>query len=88
MKYLGKFTGRLYSLEEKQNGLILECAIQISDDEANNKEYLSERINQNLIDCLICINSGDGVRRCEYSNDREAYLAKLRPKNPIPGRIL
>lgn len=66
MKYLGKFTGKLYSLEEKQNSLILECALQLSDDEAKNEEYLSE---------------------CR-ANDREAYLAKLRPKNPIPGRIL
>ena len=61
MKYLGKFTGKLYSLEEKQNGLIL---------------------------CLIRVNSSDGTHKCKYSHDREAYLAKLRPKNPIPGRIL
>lgn len=66
MKYLGKFTGKLYSLEEKHNDLILECALQLSDDETKNEEYLSER----------------------RANDREAYLAKLRPKNPIPGRIL
>ena len=42
MKYLGKFTGKLYSSEEKQNGLIFECALQLSDDEAENEEYLSE----------------------------------------------
>lgn len=88
MKYLGKFTGKLYSSEEKQNGLIFECALQLSDDEAENEEYLSERRARDRLDCLFCINSGDGVRRCEYSNDREAYLAKLHPKNPIPGRIL
>ena len=88
MKYLGKFTGKLYSLEEKQNGLILECALQLSDDEIKNEEYLSERRARNRLDCLICINASDGTHRCEYSHDREAYLAKLRPKNPIPGRIL
>ena len=88
MKYLGKFTGKLYSLEEKQNGLILECALQLSDDEAKNEEYLSERRARNRLDCLICINSSNGTHRCECSHDREAYLAKLRPKNPIPGRIL
>lgn len=88
MKHLGKFTGKLYSSEEKHDGLILECALQLSDAEAKNEEYLSERRARDRLDCLFCINSGDGVRRCEYSNDREAYLAKLRPKNPIPGRIL
>ena len=66
MKYLGKFTGKLYSLEEKHDGLILECALQLSDAEAKDEEYLSE---------------------CR-ARDREAYLAELRPKNPIPGRIL
>lgn len=88
MKYLGKFTGKLYSSEDLQNGLILECALQLSDDEAKNKEYLSECRARDRIDCLICINSSDGSHRCQYSQDREAYLAKLRPKNPIPGRIL
>lgn len=66
MKYLGKFTGKLYYLEEKHDGLILECTLQLSDDEAENEEYLPEY----------------------RARDREAYLAKLRPKNPIPGRIL
>lgn len=66
MKYLGKFTGKLYSSEDLQNDLILECALQLSDEKSKNEEYLAE---------------------CR-ANDREAYLAKLRPKNPIPGRIL
>lgn len=88
MKYLGKFTGKLYSLEEKHDGLILECALQLSDAEAKDEEYLSECRARNRLDCLICINSSDGTHRCDYSHDREAYLAKLRPKNPIPGRIL
>ena len=39
MKYLGKFTGKLYSLEEKHDGLILECALQLSDAEAKDEEY-------------------------------------------------
>lgn len=82
MKYLGKFTGKLYSLEEKYDGLILECALQLSDAEAKDEEYLSECRARNRLD------SSDGSHRCDYSHDREAYLAKLRPKNPIPGRIL
>ena len=69
MKYLGKFTGKLYSLEEKQSGLILECALQLSDDEAENEEYLSERIAQNLIDCLICTSSNIGAQGCPFSEE-------------------
>lgn len=88
MKYLGKFTGKLYSSEDLQNGLILECALQLSDEKSKNEEYLAEYRARNRVDCLICIDSSDGSHRCQYSNNREAYLAKLRPKNPIPGRIL
>lgn len=88
MKYLGKFTGKLYSLEEKHNDLIFECALQLSDEKSKNKEYLAECRANDRVDCLICIDSSDGSHRCQYSNNREAYLAKLRPKNPIPGRIL
>ena len=67
MKYLGKFTGKLYSSEEKEKGLILECALQLSDDEAKNEEYLVERRAMNRVDCLICTRSNMRGQACPLS---------------------
>jgi len=50
MKRLGKFTGHIYS----DNDEIYECCLIITEDQANNKEFIEQENLKNLIICGGC----------------------------------
>lgn len=54
MKRLGKFTGKIYD-DNYNFELCPECCVCISDDEAENDSFLSERHNKDLLECLNCM---------------------------------
>lgn len=49
---LGKYSGKLYTEDEVKN--MQECGVCISDEQANNEEWINERHLQDLKDCVIC----------------------------------
>lgn len=53
MKRLGKFTGEIYP-DDYDFSNAQECCVLISDEDAENKEYLEERRAKDLIECLSC----------------------------------
>ena len=52
MKRLGKLTGRIY--EENKIHDMEECGIQITDEQANDDEWIKQHHAKDLIDCDNC----------------------------------
>lgn len=52
MKILGKLTGRIY--EENKIHDMEECGIQITDEQANDEEWIKQHHAKDLIDCGNC----------------------------------
>lgn len=52
MKRLGKFTGRVYEENEVDN--MEECGVCISDEQANDKDWISNHRLKDLADCVKC----------------------------------
>ena len=51
MKYLGKYSGTVY--DSKDDG-ITECCRRITEEQANDPEFIKETHLSDLKDCLIC----------------------------------
>lgn len=49
---LGKYSCKLYIEDEVKN--MQECGVCISDEQANNEEWINERHLQDLKDCVTC----------------------------------
>ena len=49
---LGKYSGKIYSEEEAKN--MQECGVCISDEQANNEEWVNKRHLQDLRGCVTC----------------------------------
>jgi len=56
MKRLGKFTGKIYNESDFENGGIYECATLISDEQANDENFIQEHHLVDLTACLNCFN--------------------------------
>ena len=54
MKRLGKYTGKIYE-DDYNFELCPECCVCISDDDAKNENYISERHNKDLLGCISCM---------------------------------
>lgn len=52
MKRLGKFSGKIYSEEEIKT--MQECGYAISDEQANDPEYIKELYSIVSSDCATC----------------------------------
>lgn len=52
MKRMGKFSGKVYSDEEIKT--MPECGIQLTDNQANNPEYVRILHSIKSIDCELC----------------------------------
>lgn len=52
MKILGKYTGLVYELDEKEN--MEECGIQITDEVANDPKKIEELHSKYSDDCSLC----------------------------------
>lgn len=50
MKYLGMYSGRLYDNKKDME----ECGIQLSDEKANDEEYIDNLRKHNKIECMYC----------------------------------
>ncbi len=61
MKRLGKFSGRMY--EENEAEKMEECGVCISDEQANDEEWISNRHLKDLMDCVKCFGC-PMARRC------------------------
>lgn len=51
---LGKFTGTLYQ-DDYDFESCPECCVCLSDDQANNEDFLSERHAKDILDCISCM---------------------------------
>lgn len=47
-----KYSGKLYTKDEVKN--MQKCRLCISDEQANNEEWINERHLQDLKECLTC----------------------------------
>lgn len=52
MKRLGKYSGRIYSEDEKWE--IEECSLIITDEQSEDEKYILEKREENLKDCRGC----------------------------------
>lgn len=52
MKILGKYSGRIFELDEKDK--MEECGTQISDEQANDEEWVNNHHIQDLLYCITC----------------------------------
>ena len=49
---LGKYSGKLYTEDEVKN--MQECGVCVSDEQANNKEWINKQHLHDLKDCVTC----------------------------------
>lgn len=57
MKRLGVYTGKIYSENDYKEHKIDECAIIITDEQANDHNFIKskyERIHNNCVNCIGC----------------------------------
>lgn len=52
MKRLGKFSGKIYEKSEVKD--MLECGTVISDEQANDEEFIKKHHVKDLLDCAKC----------------------------------
>ena len=52
MKRLGKFSGQIY--EENEIKDMPECGVVITDEQANDEEFISKHHVKDLLDCVKC----------------------------------
>lgn len=52
MKRLGKYSGQIY--EEKEVSTMEECGVCITDEQANDEEWIKVHHVGDLVDCLGC----------------------------------
>lgn len=52
MKRLGKFSGQIYEWNEGRT--MPECGTIISDEQANDEEFISKHHVKDLLDCVKC----------------------------------
>lgn len=52
MKRLGKFSGKVY--EESEVASMTECGVCITDEQANDEEFINKHHLQDLMDCVRC----------------------------------
>ena len=52
MKRLGKYSGNIYNEDEVST--MEECGVLITDDEANDKEFIKHHHARDLVDCIKC----------------------------------
>lgn len=52
MKILGKYSGRVFEFDEKDK--MEECGTQITDEQANDEEWISNHHIQDLLYCVTC----------------------------------
>lgn len=52
MKRLGKFSGKIYEYDEIKT--IEECCLCITDEQANDEEFISNYRSKSLLDCIGC----------------------------------
>lgn len=56
MKRLGKYTGKIYD-DDYNFEMCPECCVCISDEDADNEDFVSERHSKDLIGCVSCMGS-------------------------------
>lgn len=52
MKRLGKFSGKIYNESETKD--MRECGVMISDEQAQDEEFIRIHRIEDLLDCLKC----------------------------------
>lgn len=52
MKRLGKYSGRIY--EESEVSTMEECGVCITDEQANDEQWIKSQHARDLVDCLGC----------------------------------
>lgn len=51
MKYLGKYTGKVYDDKSKMK----ECGVQIMDEQAQDEKWCEKHHLRDLLDCITCL---------------------------------
>lgn len=64
MKRLGKFTGRVYDENEVKG--MKECGVCITDEQANDENWIKDRHIKDLIDCIKC---GGGCPQSQFGRE-------------------
>lgn len=79
MKRLGKYTGKIYSDEEKSE--IRECCLCISDEQAENEEFVKQRHFDDLRTCVLCGGCPEaGVGKVEQTPNTTKTVEDGKPK--------
>lgn len=52
MKRLGKYSGKIY--EENEADIMEECGVCITEEQAKDEKWISERHIKDLSKCLVC----------------------------------
>jgi len=68
MKRLGKYTGTIYS-EDYDFRNCPECCLVISEEEANDENFINERKAKNRLNCVMCVASNSPFKPCPASNN-------------------
>lgn len=63
MKLLGKFTKTIYP-DDYDKAKIKECCTQISDDKANDEEFINNHHVRDLMDCVRCFGCPAANKSC------------------------
>jgi hypothetical protein len=61
MKLLGKFTKTIYP-DDYDKSKIRECCTQISDDKANDEEFINQHHVKDLTDCVRCFGCPEAMK--------------------------
>ena len=66
MKRLGMYSGKIYEFDYDVSQ-IEECCLVISDEEANNKEWIANKHEEHVSECSNCFN-------CPLSNKEPIFI--------------